>query len=336
MTTAVLDKLTPDAHLPTVPFRMSGYDGPTTSAEMTEECRQLAGARAAIQGPFQRRPEDVRTLLWRARALDIPVGVAIDHIYINMQGKAGLSAQLIAALIRRAGIDWVTVKTPNLVRFTFFRVRWTISPAGRITKRKDWIGQPVQFELIEAQAAGIAGTKHWQAWPIACMWARAMARAGRELFSDITMGFSYTPEELHDGTAAEAAPAAAEQVSDAVTELIEQALSEPATAHLIKTDIMVRGAKLLKEHAGDGQTLAQVLADIWQQKVAFEEDQQIAVAADQAMAAAGITAPPAAADPGADDWKDSPLGEGPLPCGCSSAVLLTDVHEEGCTGVLPE
>ena len=334
MTTAVLDQLTPDVHLPAIPFRMRGYDGPTNSTDMTVECRELAAARAAIQGPYQRNPGDVRTLLWRARALDIPVGVAIDHIYINMQGKAGLSAQLIAALIRRAGIDWVTVKTPHLVRFTFFRIRWTTSPAGRISKRKDPIGDPVQFELLEAQAAGIAGTKHWQAWPIACMWARAMARAGRELFSDITMGFSYTPEELHDGTAADAAPAATDQISDAVTELIEQALSESATADLIKTDIMVRARRLLKEHAGDGQTLAQVLADIWQQKIAFEEDQQLAAAADQAMAAAGITAP--AAGPGTDDWKDSPFGEGPAPCTCPSAALLTDVHEEGCTGVLPE
>lgn len=332
-----LNQLTPDVHLPPVPFRMRGYDGPTTSAGMTEESERLAEARAAIQGPYQRRPGDVRTLLWRARALDIPVGVAIDHIYITMQGKAGLSAQLIAALIRRAGVEWTTVKTPHLVQFTFHKETWYLTTTGKIRKRTKQLGV-VKFELIEAQTAGIAGTRHWQAWPIPCMWARAMARAGRELFSDITMGFAYTPEELHDGTATEAAPAADSQVTEPVLELINQALSEDATAALIKTDIMVRArtARLLKEHAGDGQTLAQVLADIWRQKTAFEEDQELAVAADQAMTAAGITTPNQPAASTDESWKTAQLGEGRLPCGCPNTAVITDVHEEGCAGVMPE
>lgn len=339
MTAAVLEleQLTPDVLLPRIPYRMKGYDGPTSSAEMTEECRELAEARAAIQGPYQRRPGDVRTLLWRARALDIPVGVAIDHIYINMQGKAGLSAQLIAGLLRRAGIDWTCTKTPDAVQFAFFEEVWFTTAAGKIVKRKKRLGT-VGFELLEAQAAGIAGTRHWQKWPIQCMWARAMARAGRELFSDVTLGFAYTPEELHDGTAAEAGPTAGdEQIDPLVVEFIEQARSEDATPDLIKSDIMVRARKarpkgqLLKEHAGGGRTLIDVLNEIWLLKVAHDEDQQTALVADQAMAAAGITVPPAPAAVDADAWKTAPIGKGFLPCSCPNAVLISGIHPRTCT-----
>jgi hypothetical protein len=335
MTAAVLDKLNqlvPDVQLPKIPFRMRGYDGPTTPADMTEECQHLADARAAIQGPYQRRPGDVRTLLWRARALDIPVGVAIDHIYISMQGKAGLSAQLIAALLRRAGITWTTVSTPHQVAHTFFEETWYLTSSGKIRKRKTNRGT-VAFTLDEARTAGIAGSRHWQRWPEACMWARAMARAGRWLFPDITMGFAYTPEELNDGSTDDTPPVD-EQIRPEVEELVQQALSQDATAHLIKTDIMVRAKRYLKDNAGDGRKLADVLADIWQQKIAYETDQETAVAADTAMAEAGITGPP---PPAPDEaWKTQPVGAGDLPCGCPSSVLLTDIHLEGCTGVHPQ
>lgn len=332
-------RLPPDHQLPAVPARLRPYDGPTTTADMTEECRQLAEARAAIQGPYQRRPGDVRTLLWRARALDIPVGVAIDHIFINMQGKAGLSAQLTAALLRRAGIFWTTVTTPHKVTHTFFERVPYLTRTGRPAWRRTRRGAAT-YTMDDARTAGVAGGQHWRRWPQACMWARAMAKGARELFPDITMGMAYTPEEIASG--ADEQPAApGPGVDPDVLELVEQALSGDATPDLIRTDIMVRARKLLKRTASpEGLTLAQVLTDVWQWKT----DDAAAAAADHATATAGIhpvNQPAGTAghaettildEPG---WADAraELGAGLLPCSCPATTLITAVHAEGvCTG----
>jgi hypothetical protein len=317
VTSAVLDpaRLPAEHTLPAIPYRMRGYDGPTTTADLTEECRELAEGRAAIQGPYARRPGDVRALLWRARALDIPIGVALDHIFIGMNGRAGLSARLIAALLRRAGITWTTAAGPHRVTHTFTEEVWYLTRAGVIARRKVKRGS-VSYSLDDARAARIATSQHWQRWPVACMWARAMAAAGRELFPDVTMGFAYTPEEVATNVD-EPGPAVAGIDAD-VLEVVEQARSEDATPDMIKTEIMPRVRSLLKRTATpDGHTLAQVLADIWQWKA----EQAAAAAADQALTA--VTEP---ADQPADatGWEDAPAGDRTLPCGCPASILTGD------------
>lgn len=327
--------------LPELPAVVRGYDGPSPS-DVTEFMRMaefLATARCAIQQEYQRRPGDCGTLMLRAKALDVELGIAMDHIYINGRGKAGLSAQLIAYLLRRAGIDWDTEKTNDHVSMDFYRMVTIQTRTGRTQRRKRKLGK-VTFEMHEAITARIADTYHWRTWPIPCMWARCIARASRELFTEIVLGMGYTGEETSSGTAdiETAAGTDTAPVSDKVQDFVEQARSEDATPDLIQTDIIPRAkrAKLLGEHAGDGLTLQQTLTRVWTEKVKYRQDQAMAVPADKAMAVAGFTAPPGHPTPSADDaWKSLPVGEGFLPCHCPSSVLLTGDHEmEVCTGVL--
>ena len=341
--TAVLEPVpayTPLARLPDI---VRGYDGPHMGPSpdafraFRETCEFLATARSAIQPEYQRRPADVGMLLLRAKALNIEVGVALDHVYINAGGTAGLSAQLIAFLLRRAGIDWDTTSTSEFVELDFHRYATITTRTGRTQRRKRKLGT-VRFDMDEARAAvvtrggrtvSLANTYHWRTWPIQCMWARAMSRASRSLFTAITLGMSYTAEEFSDGTGADTAPAALPvedvPVSAEVEEFIQQALSESATPDLIRSDIMVRAKKRLDDHAGHGMTLRETLVQIWDMKVATSRDREMTVAADAAMVAAGYTAP--------DSWKQRPVGEGELPCGCPATVLITDEHDpEVCTG----
>lgn len=343
--TAVLEPVLAATALPRLPSVVRGYDGPRmgpTSDDFKafrETCEFLATARSAIQPEYQRRPADVGMLLLRAKALNIEVGVALDHIYINAGGTSGLSAQLIAYLLRRAGINWDDTKTSEFVELNFYREYTITTRAGRKQTRKKRLGT-VRFDMDEARAAivtrngrsvSLANTYHWRTWPIPCMWARAMSRAARSLFTAITLGMSYTPEEFSDGTGADT-PAAAVSVDDApveadVEELIQQALSEDATPDLIRFDIMARAkkAELLGKHAGHGLTLEETLVQIWDMKIATSRDREMTLAADAAMVAAGYTAPAS--------WADRPVGEGKLPCGCPATVLLTDEHDkEVCTG----
>lgn len=338
MSNAVLEHLTPDFQpLPDIPFTVRGYDGPRPgpSRDDVEAFQALAQllstAQCTIQREYQRRPGDCATLLLRAKALNIELGIAIDHIYINDDGKAGLSAQLIAYLLRRAGIDWDVVKNPAFVEMSFFRPVTIITRTGRMQNRRKRIGT-TRFDMLEAVTAKIADTHHWRTWPIACMWARCIARASREYFSSITLGMAYTGEELNSGAATGELRTAADPVRGDVDELIQQALSESATPELIKSDIVrrARAAKLLHEHAGGGETLQQRLLTIRAAKVKHCADQAMAVPADRAMTAAGYTSTPAG-----DAWKQQPVGDGVLPCGCPAAVLLTDQHlQRVCRGVL--
>lgn len=353
MTAAILGPATADFDLPRLPAVIGDYDGPSPSdvKAFREMAEWLAEARSALQPEYQRRSAEIGTLMLRAKSLRIELGIAIDHIFINGRGKAGLSAQLVAYLLRRAGIDWDTVETPDYVEMHFYRTIVTATKRGRRTRRQ-YIHQPVRFEMIEAvnakvvrdgRVTSLADTYHWRTWPIPCMWARCLTRAARRYFTDICMGMAYLREELTDGTAAAtvqdtAAGDNTRPVRDDVDEFVQQALSDDATPELIQTDIMVRAkkAKLLEEHAGDDLTLKQMLLTIWDTKVKRRRDQEIAIPADTAQAAAHNELPAVTAAAEAEaSWAALPVGEGTLPCHCPASVLITSVHIEGvCAGVL--
>lgn len=352
MTAEVLEPVAPEyLDLSPIPARAGGYDGPLPSDAAGFELmsQKLAGARIAIQPEYQRRPDDCLVLMLRAKALNIPLGIAVDHLYINPRGKAGLSAQLVKYLLRRAGVDWEIDATVDYVEAReIVRKTVTRTPAGRRrTTTKKY--KPVRFEMIEAvnartvvggRSVPLAGTYHWRTWPILCMEARLINRMANRYFSDVTLGMSYTAEEVNDGTAAAAAETTAASddtstVRPEVVEYVQQALSNDATPELIRSDIMARAKKdkLMGEHAGDGLTLEKTLIEIWDMKVKHRHDQERAIPADRAMAAAGYSGrPPVQPD---EAWKALPVGEGELPCGCPASVLITDEHVEGvCRGVL--
>lgn len=315
--TAVLDAAPAppvDAKLPPIHGSLGLFDGPSSDDGMERHAVLLATARCSMHPLYRRSPGDCLTLLYRAKALNIPVGVALDHVYINTAiGRAGLSAQLMAALLLRAGITWKTPKlNDQLVEMVFYRGRKKI---GSVT-----------WTIREAARAHLTKREHWQLWPVDCLWARAMARGCRRFFSDQVMGMGYTPEELFDMDAAESAPEEVEQVDPAVQDFLDQADSESATSDLIRGDIMARArkAKLLKATLPDGRTLEQALTDVWRAKAAREA----AARADAALSGVSEDKPAAGEIPAA---LTAPAGEGDLPCGCPSAVVLSgDGHLATC------
>lgn len=308
----------PDRNLPAIPATFRGeYDGPTDTAGRHQEAQLMATARCSLHPLYRRSPGDCLLLLYRAQALDIPVGLAVDHIYINAEiGKAGLTAQLMSYLLLRAGITWTTVRSNrSVVELKFSRGR------GR---RKRTLGT-VKWEIEEAVAARIAHRQHWQDWPEDCLRARCIPRAVRALgLTDVVMGMGYSPEELFDMNAGEAAPEQVEQLPDDVAELIGQADDDTATPDLIRADIMVRArkAKLHGFQLPDGQTLQQHLEQVWRHKTAMLE----AASADTVIS---TVAEPAA---GPAPVLDAPAGEGIYPCGCPAAhIIASGAHLGTCT-----
>lgn len=137
-----------------------------------------------------------------------------------IDGKPSMGADMIAALIRKAGHKLRVhgndrEATAELIRaddpdYTF-SVTWT---------------------LDRAQAAGLLGKNNWKKYPAAMLKARAITEVAREGASDALYGVIYTPEELGADVNADGSvldlPASAVSEAPAPARPVEAPAPEPA------------------------------------------------------------------------------------------------------------
>lgn len=273
------------------------YDGPTNATERRHEARFLATGGDLIPPIYRRQPGSCLILLYKAQALDIPVATTAENLHWNPAvGKGAMSAQLMAALLRRHGYDYqATVETDQAVTMKFYR---------RTDGRRRLLGTTT-WTMLEAIGAGLAWRDLWQNYPTDMLWARCLMRGARRYASDVGTGLAYTPEELTD-----MAPAADTiTVHPDVETLLNEATTDGVTAEQIKNDIArrARAAKLLGADIGDGTTLGYQLGILYGEARAREVD----------ATQAALT--PASDDAGPDDRV---TGDGPLNCGCDSAAYF--------------
>lgn len=141
-------------------------------------------ARSGLAPKAVSKPEQVLVIALKGRELSIPPMQALSHIHI-VEGKPTLSAELMTALVRRAG---------HKIRV----VEWTDEVCTLEGVRADDPGHPqrTSFTKADAQVAGLLSKSVWKSYRQAMLFARAVSKLCRALFSDILMGASYTPEEL--------------------------------------------------------------------------------------------------------------------------------------------
>ena len=136
---------------------------------------------------YKRQPANVLLALESGYALNVAPMVAIQEIHV-IKGKPSPSAQLQAALVRRAGHKlrvggdakhaWCEIVRADDPEFTF---------------RTDW-------DLDRARAAGLLSNQMWTKYPANMLKARAISECARDACPDVIVGFGYTPEELGDET----------------------------------------------------------------------------------------------------------------------------------------
>lgn len=113
--------------------------------------------------------------------------VSMSGIYI-IEGKPALSANLLAATIKRSGkYDYRIVKWTNTECELMFREK-------RDGKWED-VG-PSSFNMEDAKRAGVAGKKTWTSYPKAMLFARALSQGERAYCPDVSSCALYVPEEL--------------------------------------------------------------------------------------------------------------------------------------------
>lgn len=134
---------------------------------------------------------DTALVLLAAHDLGITVTEALSKIHV-VEGRLTMSAELMVALIRRAGHQvWPDDANDATQARAYGRRRdeQEVASAG--------------FTIEDAKRAGLAGKDNWKRYPEDMLWARAVSRLARRHFPDVVGGVSYTPEELGEVTDAE-------------------------------------------------------------------------------------------------------------------------------------
>lgn len=133
---------------------------------------------------YRGNPANVLVAVEAGQALGIPPIQALQSINV-IKGKPSLSAELMSALVRKAGHK--------------LRVEGDATQASAVIIRADdpeYVPEPVVWTLERAQRAGITSNPVWQQYPEAMLKARAVSEAARAWAPDALMGMSYTPEEV--------------------------------------------------------------------------------------------------------------------------------------------
>ena len=178
---------------------------------------------------YQNHPENILVALAQGQALGIAPIQAMNQINV-IKGKPALSADLIAALVRRAGHRLRVEGDDTYAQVTIIRA-----------DDPDYIPKPIRWDMERAKRAGLLGNPSWQKYPAAMLRARAISEAARAWANDALYGFIYTPEEIDSSWVPDADPDTGEPVQ--ATQQQEQAppQSQPAPQPQLLNQAQIEG-----------------------------------------------------------------------------------------------
>lgn len=151
--------------------------------DKVQYAERLAGA-SLLPKSYMNQPANVLLAMEMGDAMGIPPIQAINEIHV-IEGKPSASANLIGAMVRRAGHK--------------LRVQGDDQTATAQIIRAD---DPdftfeVTWDLDRAKQAGLmSGKNNWAKYPAAMLKARAITEVARAATPDALYGVIYTPEEL--------------------------------------------------------------------------------------------------------------------------------------------
>lgn len=140
-------------------------------------------ASSLVPRDYRGQPANVLLAVSMGNALGLEPAIALTGIRV-IDGQPSLSAQLQAALVRKAG----------------HKLRISIE-SGSVTAtviRKDDPDHEhsAVWTMDRARRAGLADRGAWRTYPEAMLMARAITEVVRMAASDVLLGLSYTEEEL--------------------------------------------------------------------------------------------------------------------------------------------
>lgn len=211
----------------------SDLDADIRYAQLVTTKRENGSAQSLLPEAYRENPANVIIAIGLGKAIGISPAQALYDIYV-VNGRPSPSANLMAALVRRAGHKLRIEGDARSCTATLIRSDDPDSPFA------------ATWTFDQAKAAGLTSKQTWKAFPGAMLRARAISEVVRMGASESVLGMDYSAEEMRDvpptatGQTAPAlsaasftkpAPAApvAEQIQDAEEVPEEMALADDIT-----------------------------------------------------------------------------------------------------------
>lgn len=175
-----------------------GPPGPSEWRAMREQAIAIAGT-DFVPKAMRGKPDEVLACLLTGRELQLGPMASLQGIRIQ-DGKPAYDAELMRALVRRRGHDIEAIVKNHKECVVWGRrrdtgreawVRWDLEDA-RIANLIDSIKDD---GLPQARSAN-GYPMPWEQYPRRMLFARATGELVADLFADVLVGGSYTPEEL--------------------------------------------------------------------------------------------------------------------------------------------
>lgn len=158
-------------------------DAADRSLDASVDYARKLSASDLLPKSYQGKPQNVLLAVEFGRSLGLDPITAINMTHV-VQGKPTASAQLVGALVRRAG--------------HILRVKGDAQTATCQIVRSDDPGHPftVTWTMQEAKDAGLLSNPTWKNYPRAMLKARAITECARDACPEVLAGISYTAEEV--------------------------------------------------------------------------------------------------------------------------------------------
>lgn len=131
----------------------------------------------------------IHAIMAKAKALGIHPFEALNGGFYCINGKVGMSTEMMAALVRKQGHS--ITKDPRSTNDC------VILNGKRADNGDTWT---CSFSMKDAEAAGLASGATWKKYPGVMLYNRCMSMLFRQLFPDLSIGAGYVEDELREIT----------------------------------------------------------------------------------------------------------------------------------------
>lgn len=158
----------------------------------------------------------IHAIMARAKALGIHPFEALNGSFYVVQGRVGMSTEMMAALVRQRGHS--ITKDPRS------NGEVCILHGKRADNGDTWT---CTFGRADAESAGLWNSATWRKYPQVMLYNRCMSMLFRQLFPDLSLGAGYVEDELREITKTGEYSPSEKFLDEAKCEIVEPLIKYP-------------------------------------------------------------------------------------------------------------
>lgn len=170
-----------------------------------------------VPADFRGKPAEALAAILAGQELGLGPMASLRSIHV-IDGRPTMAAELQLAMVRKAGHRVVPQETT--AERCVLR-GWRREDPDDLYHEVEWTIQDARSIVVSRDGKTLADKDSWKNYPRAMLWARAVTTLVTQWFPEVTLGISYTPDELDPSI--EQVPA---EIEVATGEVIEVATGE--------------------------------------------------------------------------------------------------------------